>query len=407
MRFEVGIVTDLTNEQYFEETYSDTLFLTRTLRESPEHRTAGVVAMEWAIRGGPDAWGLSLRPEVVIGDKTRRATATGKWFSTAQGLGSWSFEPRIEWREDDSFGLERRDWRAAFDARHRRRLGEWDRLDLRVGGEWSDASGDAIASVLDRRVARTSARWARTPLLGWEWDVQASADARTFPDSTSRDHLESTLAVETRRLFGEAHQFTLALGTSHRGTLRDEHSTRDRYWAPRAQIALDLRSDASARLHWSAEGEAMRYAAPDAEVYFDYEFLRTRLDLERDLGVGWAMRIGPRLEWLLSIENASERYAQTGVGLEIEQLSPAAWWSVSPDAGWRQYERETDTIIVAPGLHSSFAYFGLQAMVEWTIAGAWRSRLLADGRVEKHRDPSQDARSLYFSVDVRRLLVPS
>lgn len=407
VRFELGFSTDLTNEQYFEESYTDTTFQARTLRDLPERRSAGVAAMEWALRGGSGTWGLWWRPEVSIGDKVRRASAAGRVVHMDGTIETWSLEPRVEWREDESFDLERREWRAALDLRHRRAMQDFGRLDLVVGGEWSDASGEDVSLLLDRRVARAALRWSHTPMFGWEWGMRASADARAFPDSIARDHLEAEWSAEARRLFGDAHQFSASLALAHREALHPTESTRDRFWAPRASLALDLRSADVARLHWYAEGEALRYRDSDPAVYFDYEVLRTRLELEKDIGGGVALRVGPRLEWLLSVANASERYTQSGVGLEFERFSLGHWWSVGPEAGWRQYERETDTVITAPGLHSSFAYYGIQALAEFTLASGWRTRLLADARIEKHRDASQDARSLYFSLDVRRLLAPS
>lgn len=407
VRIEIGVSTDVTNERFYEESYSDTTFESRDLRELPETRRAGVVAMDWAHRSASGRWGMRWRPECSIGDKVRRAGASGQWLWDPGTASVWSLEPRFEWRDDRSFGLERREWRGELRGRHRHTLSNSDRLDVTAGGEWLDASGEDVSVLLDRRVARGAVRWSHLPVFGWEWGMRLSADARAFPDSSTRDHIEAEWGGEVRRVFGDAHQFSATLDVARRSTWREPTSTRDRFLAPRAGIALDLRSADAVRLHWSADGEALRYDAPDAIAYFDYQVARTRLELERDLGGGWAARIGPRLEWLLSSANASERYAQTGVGLEVERVSARNWWNLGPEAGWRQYERETDTIIDSPGLHSSFAYYGLQALAELTLAGVWRARLLADARIEKHRDASQDARSLYFSLDVRRLLAPS
>lgn len=407
VRLEFGFATDVTNEQYVEETYSDTTFLSRSLRDVPETRRAGVAAMEWVSRAASGRWGMRWRPEVSIGDRARRASAAGRLDWLPDERSAWSLEPRFEWRDDESFGLERREWRGDLRARHRRAWSETDRVEFSAGGEWLEASGQDISLLLDRRVGRAAARWTHLPLFGWEWGMRLSAEARAFPDSSDRDHVEAEWGAEARRLFGGAQSLSSALELSRRSARREVASTRDRFWAPRASLALDLRSETGARLHWSAEGEAIRYDRPEEAAYFDYELLRTRLDLERDIGGGWAARVGPRLEWLLSAGNASERYAQTGVGIECERVTDRSWWSLGPEAGWRQYERETDRVVAQPGVHSSFAYYGVMALTEATWRSAWRLRLTADARIEKHRDASQDARSLYFSLDVRRLLAPS
>ena len=405
-RFEVGFATDVTNEQYYEEDYTDTTFLGRRLRELPESRSAGVAAMEWVRRGASGRWGMEWRPEVSFGDRTQRAGAAGRIRWLHANGGSVSIEPRIEWRDDHSFDLERTEWRGDLRARFQRPLGSTDRLELNGGAGWLAASGEDVSLLLDRRTARAGVRWSRLPVFGWEWGLRANTEGRQFPDSTERDHLESGFGAEARRLFGEGSTFSASIELTQRAALSATASTRDRFWAPRISIGLDLRPASAARLVWSAEAEAMRYRSPDALAYFDYETARTQLDLERDLGGGWSARIGPRLEWLLSASNASERYAQTGVGIQCDRFGTGAWWSLGPEAGWRQFERETDTIIAAPGIHSSFAYYGFQVLAEATLAGRWRTRLTADARIEKHRDASQDARSLYFSLDVRRLLAP-
>lgn len=407
VRLEFGFSADVTNEQFFEESYTDTTFRSRDLRELPETRRAGVAALSWLHRAKSGAWTMRWRPELSLGDKARRALAAGRvdWGHIEEA--AWSVEPRLEWREDESFGLERSEWRADLRTRYRRAWSAADRLEVAAGGEWLDATGEDVSLLLDRRVVRTSARWTHLPVFGWEWGLRLAADGRVFPDSTSRDHSETGLSLEAGRLFGEAHRFSSVFEIQRRSAIRSVSSTRDRFWAPRVSIGLDLRSTSAARLHWAAEAEAIRYDVPEEASYFDYELVRTRLELGRDIGGGWAARLGPRLEWLLSAANPTERYAQTGFGLECERIGAGTWWSVGPEVGWRQYERETDTIIDAPGFHSSFAYCGLQALVEVSLGGVWRARVIADGRVEKHRDASQDARSLYFSLDVRRLLAPS
>ena len=54
-------------------------------------------------------------------------------------------------------------------------------------------------------------------------------------------------------------------------------------------------------------------------------------------------------------------------------------------------------------LHSSFAFGEMQVFGDQGLPARLRARVLVDGRMEWHEDQSQNSRSLYFSLDLRRL----
>jgi hypothetical protein len=56
-----------------------------------------------------------------------------------------------------------------------------------------------------------------------------------------------------------------------------------------------------------------------------------------------------------------------------------------------------------PGIHSLFAFYELAVFGDQPLAGSLRLRLSGMGRAEVHSDGAEDSRSLYFSLDVRRL----
>ena len=93
--------------------------------------------------------------------------------------------------------------------------------------------------------------------------------------------------------------------------------------------------------------------------------------------------------------------------LEVERFA-TGWWTLGPSYGYRRY-RETFTTAPALGAvpvlasRASFAYVQLDVLGEQPLPLRTRCRLFASGRIEQHSDPAQDARSLYISLDVRRL----
>jgi len=77
---------------------------------------------------------------------------------------------------------------------------------------------------------------------------------------------------------------------------------------------------------------------------------------------------------------------------------------VAPAAGVRAYGRGPLAENLGLGsLHSSYAFYELTLFGDQAIAGGLRLRALASGRWEPHVDATQNAGSLYFSLDLRRL----
>ena len=132
--------------------------------------------------------------------------------------------------------------------------------------------------------------------------------------------------------------------------------------------------------------------------------VRAELLLRRDFsGRAW-LAAGPRAELLTAPWNPAERYREWGASLEVEFLDDGRWWLLGPAAGRRGYEvSEVGSSTEPNAIHSSYLFAELQVLADQALPGHWRLRLTANGRSEKHDDPSQDARSLYFSLDLRRL----
>jgi hypothetical protein len=107
---------------------------------------------------------------------------------------------------------------------------------------------------------------------------------------------------------------------------------------------------------------------------------------------------------LESPREPGEEYRELAGLIEMEYFGRGAWWSVVPVGGWRDYgDAVSSDSLGFIELHSSFAFAEVTMLVDQSLPGALRLRLLGTTRFEWHIDPAQDARSLYFSLDLRRV----
>ena len=110
---------------------------------------------------------------------------------------------------------------------------------------------------------------------------------------------------------------------------------------------------------------------------------------------------------LLSPLDPAEEYGELGAALEFESFGRGAWWRVAPVAGRRTYRYETRRGHFDPvGLHTNYSFVGLDLLADQALGPRSRLSLLVSGRLERHTDSGDDSRSLYFSLDLRRLLSP-
>lgn len=404
VRLEFGGVSDVTNERFYEDTFDDTTFTGRRLAGSPEYRSAGVAALDGAgafARGG--RW--LLRQEAVAGDHLLRSYSRFELSGTPRDGWKWSLAPELDARRDRSFGSDRRELRFRPDGRVRfTSLDRSDSWDLLAGGDWLRSSGTSETTTLDRNAGRAWLRWAHAPLDAlWETELGYGADVRAFPDSVVRDHVEQHGAFAVRGLLPGGSSTALELQLDRRGTIYGTPSTRDHFWSGRldANAFLRLHDRLTAELVLTVDG--YRYDRADTSVYFDYQTWTARPGFRWVLAHDWSLRIGPRLEWLVAPEVSSERYREVAAAIEAERLHGHDWWSFAPSAGWRQYERSAATVSLnEPDLHSSYLFIDGELFADVALPAALRVRFTGSGRYEQHEDPSQDATSLYFSLDLRR-----
>ncbi len=404
VRFEFGGSSDMTNERFYQDTFDDTTFTGRRITGTPEYRTAGVLALDAAgafLRGGR----FTLRQEGAAGDHLLRSYTRLELVGEPRDGWKAQLVPELDARRDRSFGSDRRELRFRPEGRLRATsLDHSNTYELLVGGDWSRTSGTSELLVLDRNAGRAWARWSHAPLDAlWETELGYGADARMFPDSVARDHIEQHGSAALRRLLPGGGSSALELQLDRRVPYYTTSSTRDHFWSGRADLNafMPLHDKLSAELLASVDG--YRYEHADTSVYFDYHTIDVRPALRWSLAHDWSMRFGPRFEWLAAPKVVAERYREVAAVLEAERLHGREWWSIAPAAGWRTYERSAATVTLdEPELHSSYLFVEGEFFSDVGLPAAVRLRLTGSARVERHEDPSQDATSLYLALDVRR-----
>lgn len=406
LRWEVGAATDVTNELFMQDAYLDTTFLGRRLTGSPEVRTGMVASANWvrSLRGGD--WTVRVAPDVVVGDKLRKGTFATELRKHALDGWSWSLAPEVELLSDESFALERRQIRTSALARGRRAFG-WSgdqAVEWRAGGELLDVLSASDAFLLSHRNAQAGVAYEWNSLTSVDFRLDERTHLRTFPDSVARNHLEQQLFASLSRDLAGNQNLSLQLGASWRSTLTSQESSRDRYRNWTGQLDWTLYAGPNYTFSLGADEEWMQFAEPDSLLDFDYAVHRFQGKVRRQWGGAFSAAVGGRGERLQAPWNSLERYWEVASLIELESLTSGAWYVFSPSLLWRRYEVETqgEGFDLQPA-HSDFMGLELFLMLEQAIPGGVRIRGTGVGRVEWHRDSADDARSLYFSLDVRRL----
>ncbi|MBI5170474.1 MAG: hypothetical protein HZA61_13380 [Candidatus Eisenbacteria bacterium] len=389
-----------------QDAYVDTTFLGRRLTGTPEVRSGVVATANWRRPFGAGDWDLRVSPDLVIGDKLRRGTFSGELRRTGIDGWNWIIAPELELLDDRSFDLERREVRSSLLARTRRGLG-WNgenSLEFRAGGEVLDLLSANDAFLLAHRNAQVGITFERTSLTSFDLRVEQRTQVRTFPDSTARNHFEPQLFVSASRDFAGNQSLGMQLGANWRTTFTPQESSRDRYLNWTGQLDWTLYAGPNYTFSLGAEEEWMQFASPDSTLDFDYAVHRVQGRARRQWGGTFSAALGGKGEWLQAPWNPLERYWEAATTLEFESLTDGAWYVLTPSVLWRQYEAESkgEGFDLQPA-HSDFTGLEIFLMLEQAIPGGVRLRGTGVGRVEWHRDSADDARSLYFSLDVRRL----
>lgn len=403
VHIELGASSDLTNEQFYETDYTDPNFRKRTLISNPESRMAGVWLTSVTGTRAHRSIAYQLQNQLSLGDKVRQGWLSGLWRHELDPSWRYQLIPRLEYRSDRTFDRELEEWRATLGTRLRRLIVErgWT-AELGTNAEILRSSGYGSDLVLDRQLGELSLSVDRLSLTQTDLHLGYRLALRAFPDSMTRDHWEHGWEGRWKRTFLAGHSLALETGGARRQTRRIVTTSRDNFWELEGGLEGELRWSDAGSFRARVAAEAMKYDLEDDLLYFNYQIVRARLGPRLERG-SMALTLGPRAEVLVARRSPSEQYRDIGGAFEFEYLGARTWWSVTPAAGWRDYSEPSAVDSLSIGLHSSFAFYEIAVIADQALSGALRVRLFGNARYESHVDSAQDARSLYFSLDVRRL----
>jgi hypothetical protein len=269
------------------------------------------------------------------------------------------------------------------------------------------ATGDVIRThgpgsefLLDRNSVTGAIALDHLPLWGEEWRLGYSLADRVFPDSSERDHFEHGWDAHWRHPFIGGSALTLDAQAQRRRTQQVAPTSRDNFWSETGSIEADGRLSERWSLRLRLEDEGMQYDLQDSTVFFDYRIVRARLGAQLEHEARWSVTVGPIAEMLVSPLAPGEAYREIGGEVQLEIIGGGSWWNVTPAAGYRDYDATQQPGL--PGaLHSSFTWVSLEAFVDQVLPGRTRLRALTSLRYELHTDPSQNAMSVYLSLQLR------
>lgn len=398
VRLETGAGTDITNEQYYEDAFVDTTFLGRQRVSTPETRYAGFVTTSLMGTRGERRAAYQVFNELSLGDKVQRDALSMSWRDNVTPDWRVVLNPSLSWRHDQTFGRDQDEWRGSFRGRLRRSFDDdATSAELGMGGDVLRTHGEGSQFLLDRNAAVASFALDHLALLGDDWRLGYGLAWRVFPDSSVRDHLENAWEGRWHHPFLAGHSLTLETSGTRRQTVRIVSDSRDNYWEELASAEGDARLADRWVVRMRLEGEARQYDVQDSTVYFDYQILRGRLEPRFENGGRWSLSAGPRAEILRSPLSPDESYDEIGGAVEFELLGSGALWSLTPAAGWRAYDASPLS------LHSSYAFYELDAFIDQALVTRIRVRLLTSLRLERHTDSAEDAASIYLSMQLRWL----
>ena len=408
LRLELGGSTDITNELFYEDQFDSTFrVLGRKSIMTPETRYAAVLYAGFEGTRADRATHYDLGGDLSLGDKVQRGTLVADWRGNLSQSWMLRVAPRLEARHDRTFGRDLSEWRGQAASRLQRRL--WvsgTAAELGLAGDLVRAAGSGSEFVLDRNAATATVALEHAGDSD-DWRLGGALTARSFPDSASRDHRELGLEGRWRHAFEAGDWLTFEAGGLRRRTVEPAPTSRDDLLEGRLALEGEVHTGLSWSLTGDLEGQALNYEFPDSTLYFDQTVLRAGFAPRVSAGPFLSLAAGPRLEALRSPLAPAEEYLDLGGVLEFESFGRGAWWRLVPAAGRRAYRIEAQRGRFDPlGLHTDYTFLQLDVIADQGLGAGWRVRLLVTGRLERHTDPGDDSRSLYFSLDLRRLLSP-
>jgi hypothetical protein len=398
---EIGQRTDVTNELYidYEDAFIDSTAIGNDARwvGTPEARAAAVMS---AVLSGPRERSFRYRSatELELGNRVQRVATVNGMTWGAHSPWSLGVDPAFEYRHDRTFGLDREELRGSLGTRVRRTS-----LDGMTSGEltaWGDvlrANGDGSQYLLDRNAMAVGVGFNREEFAGGSLHAGVRSYARTFPDSTQRDHFEHSGALEWRGWIATGGTVGLGITALRRIPRSAVPGSRDDFWYAEGLADTEVPLRGPFRLRLVGGAEIQRYQRPDSTVEFDYTLARAAVALVWSSDPRWRVALGPRIERFDAVQSPEDSYREAAGAVDFEWIGGGAWWTVAPSAGWREMADPPPGAFVA----SSFAFVALDLFADQPIAAGWVARAGASVRIEDHTDASQNSRSLHGSLELR------
>ena len=390
---------------FYQDAFLDTTFMGRSRIENPEAVVAGVVfgALEGTRSGGGSHY--QLQNELSAGNLLQRDALGLHWVTDVSPEWRLVGTPSIEYRHDQSYGRDLTEWRAQVSGRARRAfLESATTLDLFGSGDVLRTSGTGADFVLDRNAVRLGAALDHGGFGTFGARAGYALVVRQFPDSAERSHLEHQTELRVRQDRDRGLSWGLDGFLLRRVTLELAPTSRDNWWQEISALDGEWRAPGSVSLRARCELDAIQYDVQDSTVFFNYSTLRV-LAGPRFSGSGRAsVWLAPRLEWLAAPLAPGEAYREFAAQAEVELNVGGTLLSATPVAGHREYQDDPASLIEDNGsLHSSYAFYEFTFFFDQALPGAWRVRALGTARTDLHDNAVENATSLYFSFDVRRL----
>ena len=408
---ELGLVSDYTNQIYYEQTFDSTLVTGRVSVADPRARLVAEAVTR--LFGTQGAWTLDAANTFGAGTTVLRDAARASGVARLSDAFRARLEGEFDVRRDDTFDTRREDGRWA--------LGTsllWASIDRATAArafartEALRSAEGSLALFPDYDFRQLGIEFDRFGLLGHAGLVYAYG-TRSFPDTSARNYHEHTLALDTRTSLSDPLRLEVTAYGARR--LADEDSAvGDRFASADVELGLVLREGEKFEFGPRMRAWGQSYDAP-TPTFFDAWIWRWSLlgrwlpdELTR-------FELRPEVEFLRTPEFgglpddaseddrkavANEEYDQLSLVAEGERIGPEAWWSGTLAGGHRDY-LDDGLDVNDLSARTSFWFVDLSGFGERRLNERLRLRASGGVRTEFHRLDADNVTSLDFALDLR------
>ena len=411
---EVGLVSDYTNQIFYEQTFDSTVVTGRVTVSDARARIVGeAVSRLFGAQGRMqfDVWNTFGAGPTVLRDAAR-ASGTAALSSAFRAR----LEGEFDARRDDTFDTRREDRRTAGGGSVL-----WSTPDhataARAFGRLEGLRSAAGTLVLfpDYDFRQVGLEVDRFGILGHVSALYAYG-TRAFPDTSARDYREHTLALDGRWSVSDPVRLEFT-SFGERRIARADSAVGDRFYAADAEIGLVARAGEKFEYGPRARIHGQSFDAPTPTFFnawiYRYAFLArwlpdilSRIELRPEVEFLRTPHFGGLPEGAtLEDKNAvaNEEYDQLGLTAEAERLGKDTWWWGTLAGGHRRYVDDgADPNDLSS--RTSFWYAETWGYAERRLTERLRIRATADLRMEFHRLNADDLTSLDLTLDLRARL---